>query len=103
MDDTLIALQQELDNMDVNEGQEAILKSHLRDKEQQHASAEQSFRNSSFDESIRAENSKLKGIEEELESVTAELAKGTKQADERARLGFLKKELETRRMALETM
>ncbi|CUS15180.1 unnamed protein product [Tuber aestivum] len=103
VDDTLIALQQELDSMDVNEGQEAILRSQLQDKEHQHASAEQSFRNSSFDEGIRAENSKLKSIEEKLESVTTELARGTKQAGERARLGFLKKELETRRMALETM
>ncbi|CAZ80011.1 unnamed protein product [Tuber melanosporum] len=103
VDDTLAALQQELDSIDVNEGQEAILKSQLQDKEHQHATAEQSFRNSSFDGSIRAENSKLRGIEDELESVTTELAKGTKQADERAKLGFLKKELETRRMALETM
>lgn len=42
-------------------------------------------------------------MEEKLDNVTAELAKVTRQADERARLGFVKKELETRQKALESL
>lgn len=97
------SLQRELDRMGVNEGQEAILKSKLDDKEQRYAQAEDSFKNSGFGDRIQMENSTLRNVEENLERVTSELARGTRQADERARLGLLKKELETRRTALETL
>lgn len=67
------------------------------------AKARKDYENCQYDNQTKRENAKLKGVEEDLDDVTAELAKVTRQADERARLGFVKKELETRQKALESL
>lgn len=67
------------------------------------AKARKDYENCQYDDHTKRENLKLKSVEEELDNVTAELAKVTRQVDERARLGFVKKELETRQKALESL
>lgn len=96
-------MQRELDAIGVNEGQESIIKSKLDDKEQRLVKARKDYENCQYDDHTRKENAKLKTVEEKLDNVTAELARVTRQADERARLGFVKKELETRQKALESL
>lgn len=65
--------------------------------------AKRDYETCQYDYRTECENSKLKNVEEKLDYVTTELAKVTRQADERARLGFLQKELETRQKALDSL
>ncbi|KAL7271910.1 DNA repair protein rad50 [Rhizina undulata] len=102
-DERATKLQGELDRMGVNEGQKIMQRAELDDKGQRLKKAKDDFEKAAFDNQIQIENGKLKQVEARLNQVTDELAKGTRQADDRARLGFFKKELNTRKKALDTL
>lgn len=103
LDQKATSLQRELEAIGVSEGHESILKSKLDDKEQRLAKAKEDYEVALYEDHTEKANARLKSVEEKLDSVTGELAKVTRQADERARLGFVKKELETRRKALDSL
>ena len=99
----IMNLQRRLDETNVDEGQEAIQQAVLDESALRIQSAKQTFENHKHDEQSRALNTKLRDTEEEIRSVTEELSKSTRQADDRARLGLLKKEQEAREKALDTL
>lgn len=96
-------IQRRLDEMNVDEGQEAIEQAILEENAERLKQARDSFERADFDKQGRTINSRLREVEEQIQDVTAELSKSTKQADDRAALGLLKKELDARQKALDTL
>lgn len=96
-------LQRRLNELNVDEGQEAMHQNDLNENTGKLQLAKSAFERANFDNEMRMTNSQLRDVEQEIQEVTTELAKSTKQADDRATLGLLKKELETRQKALEVL
>ena len=96
-------LQRRMHELNVDEGQETMYQNDLNDNTEKLQLAKSTFERANIDNKMRMTNSQLRNVEQEIQEVTAELAKSTKQADDRATLSLLKKELETRQRALEVM
>lgn len=96
-------LQRRLDELNVDEGQEAMAQNELEQNVQRSEQAKADFDKVDYDQKIRKLNIEVREVEQEIQNVTNDLSKTTKQADDRAKLGLLKQELETRQMALETL
>lgn len=96
-------LQRRLHELNVDEGQEAMYQNDLNENTGKLQQAKSTFEGADFDNQMRMTNSQLRDVEQKIQEVTVELAKSTKQADDRATLGLLKKELETRQKALEVL
>ena len=93
-------LQRKLNELNVDEGQEAMYQNDLNENTGKLQQAKSAFEGADIDNKMRMTNSQLRDVEQEIQEVTAELAKSTKQADDRATLGLLKKELESRQNVL---
>lgn len=96
-------LQRRLDEMNVDEGQETMAQNELDQNAERLKQAKNNFDRAEYDQKMRRLSSEIREVEQQIQDVTTELNKTTKQADDRATLGLLKKELETRQRALEAL
>lgn len=97
------ACQRKLDELNVDEGQEAMARNELDQNKKKFEQEKLDFEKADYDQKIRILNSEVREVEQQIQDVSTELSKTTKQADDRATLGLLKKELETRQKALEAL
>lgn len=89
--------------MNVDEGQEAMAQNELEQNTEKLKQAKSDYDKKDYDQKTRKLNSEIREVEQEIQDVSAELSRTTKQADDRATLGLLKKELDTRQKALEAL
>lgn len=92
-----------MDVIDVDEGQLAICTALLDDSIKKLDLARQDFEGARYDDRQKELNIKLREVEENEQQVTQELTRSTKQADTRAKLAVLKKDLDSRQTALESL
>ncbi|KAF8416491.1 hypothetical protein EV426DRAFT_418222 [Tirmania nivea] len=96
-------LQRRLDEVNVDEGQETMAQNELDQNAERLKQAKNDFDKTEYDQKMRRLSSEIREVEQQIQDVTTELSKTTKQADDRATLGLLKKELDTRIKALEAL
>ena len=93
-------LQRRLEEVNVDEGQEAMAQNELDQNTERLRQAKFDYDKKDYDQNTRRLNSEIREVEQEMQDVSTELSRTTKQADDRATLGLLKKELDTRQKAL---
>ena len=96
-------LQNEIRNLDVDEGALAVLRASAKEVDKLLQKAGDDFRNSNIDTALKKENDRLTALETEAASLTRELVECTKFAADRAQLDLRKKELEERKRKLDTL
>lgn len=102
-DRRVVALQSELNKIDVDEGGKAALESAVEDVELRLQSARTDFEASYWDKQVNDVDSRLRHLDDQKEKLDAELVQATKQAGDSARLDFLRRELKERQRSLQTM
>jgi len=96
-------LQNEIRNIDVDEGALAVLQASVNEVEALVRKATDDLRNSKIDTELKEENGRLAALESEADELTRELVECTKFAADRAQLDLRKKELEERKRKFETL
>lgn len=95
--------QDKLNEIDVDEGIQAVLESKIGDIQSRLEHAKERARSASWDKEIQDINSEIRNLEDESSRFNTELIESTKKAGDLARLDHLKKELKDRERSLETM
>src|SRR3569833_3491731 len=96
-------LQNDLLNLDVDEGSMAILESNFSDVEGRLQKATQDLSGSGLDAQIQEENDRVWQLEAESERLPRELVECTRLASDRAQLDLVKKDLTKRKRDLDTL
>ena len=89
--------------MNVDEGQEAMAQNELEQNTEKLKLAKSDYDKKNYDQNTRRLNSEVREVEKEMQDVSTEISRTTRQADDRATLSLLKKELDTRQKALEAL
>ena len=97
------SLQQSLNNINIDEGGIAAMKSNLSETEAELESAKTDIGSSNWDSSIDNAEAENRKLDERKEKLDAELVEGTRQAGDSARLDFVRKELKAKQESLNTM
>lgn len=102
-DKDAVTYQGKLNEIDVDEGIQAVIESKIEDIQSRLERAKEHERSASWDEEIQDINTEIRELEDESSRLNAELIESTKKAGDLARLDHLKKELKDRQRSLETM
>ncbi|KAH8813273.1 DNA repair protein Rad50 [Xylogone sp. PMI_703] len=97
------AVQSDVDSIIVDEGTMATLDASYKDLQNQFQIAASEFESANWDKQLQAENSRLRDLETESETLRTELVQSTRLAKDRAQLEFIAKELKDRQRSLDTM
>lgn len=96
-------LQEQLDQINVDEGGKAAMESNLRDTDSRLTSSKKAFETANWDDQIKNADASLRSLDDQKEKLDTELVQGTRQAGDSARLDFVQKELKDRQQSLDTM
>jgi DNA repair protein RAD50 len=102
-DKKIYAIQNEVDEINIDEGAKAVLDLSLKDLKDRLQKIVAGFENAAWDSQLHTENARLRDLEEENERLNNELVSNTRLASSRAQLEFVKKELKDRQRSLDTM
>jgi DNA repair protein RAD50 len=102
-DKKIYAIQNEVDEINIDEGAKAVLDLSLKDLKDRLQKIVAGFENAAWDSQLHTENAQLRDLEEENERLNNELVSNTRLASSRAQLEFVKKELKDRQRSLDTM
>ncbi|KAI4166031.1 MAG: hypothetical protein LQ342_000462 [Letrouitia transgressa] len=102
-DQKLGTLQKELNGIDTDEGQRALIKSNVKELEAQLHKSRDDLYSASWDRKIQDANTRLRSVEDDKEQTSRDLVQRTKQSEDLARLDHLKKELADRKRGLDTL
>jgi len=102
-DKKIYAIQNEVDEINIDEGARAVLDLSLKDLRDRLRKTVTGFEDAAWDNQLHTENAQLKDLEEENERLNNELVSNTRLASSRAQLEFVKKELKDRQRSLDTM
>ncbi|EFW98801.1 DNA repair protein rad50 [Grosmannia clavigera kw1407] len=103
IDRRMAALQRDMQNVDVDEGAQAILQSTYADVETRLRKTADEIQAAAADVKIEEENGRIWQLERENEKLTRELVDCTRRASDRAQLDLRKKELTERKRRLDTL
>lgn len=95
--------QGKLNEIDVDEGVQAVLEGKIEDINSSLEHAKDKAKTASWDREIQDTNAKIQHLEDESSRLNAELIDSTKKAGDLARLDHLKKESKDRERSLQTM
>ncbi|ODH50237.1 hypothetical protein GX48_03659 [Paracoccidioides brasiliensis] len=95
--------QRRLDEIEIDEGDKAVLESRIEETERSLNEAKGKAKAASWDSAIQSTTAEIRLLEDESSKLNAELIEGTKRAGDLARLDHLKRELKDRECSLETM
>ncbi|KAF3925317.1 hypothetical protein ABW20_dc0108172 [Dactylellina cionopaga] len=99
----LHALQKGLDKLPVNEGRITRLEIMVTDGNTRFSEMNENYNREQWDNRIQAKDSEIWEIEANITRETKELTKGTAEADSKAELAYLQKEVETKKLAQESL
>lgn len=102
-DKKIYTIQNDIDNINIDEGVKAVLDVSLRDLKDRLRKAITDFEDAAWDKQLQIENTQLRELEEETESLNVELINNTRLADSRARWEYVRKELKDKQQSLDTM
>jgi len=102
-DKKIYALQNEVNDINIDEGAKAVLDLSLRDLKDRLRKLVAGFEDAAWDKQMHTENAQLRDLEEENERLNNELISTTRLASSRAHLEFVKKELKDKQRSLDTM
>lgn len=97
------SVQAEVDSIAVDEGTMATLDASYRDLQNQFQTTASEFESMNWDKQLQVENNRLRELENESETLRAELVSSTRLAKDRAQLEFIVKELKDRQRSLDTL
>ena len=96
-------LQQSMNQIEADEGSEAILQDKKHETEEQLSSANSEAASGRFDERIQEASETARTLEDKKERLTTELGDATKQARESASIDYTRNELQAQQHSLEKM
>jgi len=96
-------LKRDLDGLNADAAKEVMAKDELNKKEKRLEEVKAQAQTADNDGSLHIQNTKLRDLEEDIERVTEELYRGTRNADSRAQLAILKQNIETRQKAFASL
>ncbi|EWC43614.1 hypothetical protein DRE_01501 [Drechslerella stenobrocha 248] len=99
----LHALQKGLDRLQVDEGRITKLEIVLKDMSSKLSEMNDSYTQQQWDQRIQGKDQEIREIETQVTQETRELTKGTAEADSKAKLSILQKEVETKQSAQESL
>src|SRR5208282_3231091 len=102
-DKKIYAVQNDIDNINIDEGAKAVLDLSLKDLKDHLRKAITGFEDAAWDKQIHNENSQLRDLEDENGRLKNELINNTRLAGSRAQLEFVKKELKDKQRSLDAM
>jgi DNA repair protein RAD50 len=102
-DKKIYAIQNDVDDINIDEGAKAVLDLSLKDLKDRLRKTVAGFEESAWDKQLHIENAQLRELEEENERLNNELISNTRLASSRAQLEFVKKELKDKQRSLDTM
>ncbi|KAF3932777.1 hypothetical protein ABW19_dt0207092 [Dactylella cylindrospora] len=103
LNNELRTLQRDLDRLQVDEGKITRLQLKLSDENSKVSEMNETYLNQQWDRRIQAIDGEIREIESNVARETKELTKGTAEADSKARLSMLQKEVETKTTAQESL
>ena len=99
-DKKIYALQNDVDDINIDEGAKAVLDLSLKDLKDRLRKTVAGFEDAAWDKQLHTENAQLRDLEEENERLNSELISTTRLASSRAHLEFVKKELKDKQRKL---
>ncbi len=102
-DKKIYAIENEVDDINIDEGAKAVLDSSLKDLKDRLRRTVSGFEDAAWDSQLHTETAQLRELEEENDRLNNELVSNTRLASSRAQLEFVKKELKDRQRSLDTM
>ncbi|EPS42520.1 hypothetical protein H072_3515 [Dactylellina haptotyla CBS 200.50] len=99
----LRTLQKGLDRLQVDEGRITRLEITVEDANSKVAEMNDNYERQQWDKQIQAKDAELREVEASIARETKELTKGTAEADSKARLSILRKEVETKKSAQDAL
>ncbi|KAF3921587.1 hypothetical protein AA313_de0205369 [Arthrobotrys entomopaga] len=103
LNDELRTLQKGLDRLQVDEGRITRLEITVSDGNSKLSEMNTSYDQQQWDRRIQAKDAELREVEVNIARETKELTKGTAEADSKAKLSILQKEVETKKSAQESL
>lgn len=102
-DERARGFQRQLLNLGVDVDQETAMREKLKSMETRLLNAKAEFEKGEFDSRLQSENSRIKVVEEQLEEATEALSKGTRQANDRAKLELVRTEMNNKQKSLDSL
>ncbi|KAJ5814905.1 Recombination/repair protein Rad50 [Penicillium riverlandense] len=102
-DNEAATYQAKLDEIEIDEGVQAVLESKVEDVSSNLEHAKEGAKSASWDQDIQETNAEIRRLEDESSRLNAELIESTKKAGDLARLDHLKKEAKDRERSSQTM
>ncbi|KAJ6261749.1 DNA repair protein rad50 [Drechslerella dactyloides] len=103
LNDELRMLQKGLDRLQVDEGRITKLEIVLGDVNSKLVEMNDHYTQQQWDHRIQAKDTEIREVEDNISRETKELTKGTAEADSKAKLSILQKEVETKKSAQESL
>ncbi|KAK6338697.1 DNA repair protein rad50 [Orbilia brochopaga] len=103
LDDELRMLQKGLDRLQVDEGRITKLELVVKDVSSKLGEMNDHYTQQQWDHRIQTKDTEIREVEASISRETKELTKGTAEADSKAKLSILQKEVETKKSAQESL
>jgi DNA repair protein RAD50 len=102
-DSKIFRFQNEIDEIDIDEGGKTVLESAVEDLDRRLSKGKGEYEAAKWDTQIQLADNDLKVLEDKKEKFDSELMEASRFAKDSARLDFLRKELKDRQQSLNTM